>query len=190
VYLLVAGLLALAGCSTVQPRDALVQTESMPLLALPAEALGCTLAVQQRLTVFSPHQSPQSLDAMLEVEASTVKLALFHTGQRMGALTWDGERLHTDLSRWWPAVLQPAQVLSDMQLALWPAEVVQTALPKDWHIEENASWRRLLYKREGRILIQKISANVLEIAYMPANWRLRIESAEDVQPCVAEAQER
>lgn len=194
--LLVAGTLALAGCGTVQPTGhglpeqvALEPAlEPAPVLALPAQALGCTFAVQQRLTVFAPQQKPQTLDAMLEVDASMVRLALFHMGQRMGTLMWDGQQLHADLSRWWPDVLKPAQVLSDMQLALWPLDVVQLALPEGWEIEENNSWRRLLYKRERRILIQKINVNTLEITYAPAGWRLRIESADDTQPCAAEGQ--
>lgn len=192
--LLVAGTLALAGCGTVQPTGhglpdqvALEPAlEPAPVLALPAQALGCTFVVQQRLTVFAPQQKPQTLDAMLEVDATMVRLALFHMGQRMGTLMWDGQQLHADLSRWWPDVLKPAQVLSDMQLALWPLDVVQQALPEGWEIEENNSWRRLLYKRERRILIQKIKVNTLEITYVPAGWRLRIESADGTQPCAAE----
>ena len=188
---LVSGAMALVGCSAMAPVEQHVDSRvtATPLLALPVQALPCTVALQQRLTVTPPQQSAQSLDALLEVDAHTLKLALFHMGQRMGTLQWDGQQLHTELSRWWPSVLPPAQVLSDLQLALWPMDAVQAALPAAWQVEENHSFRRLLHQREVRILVEKTDADALEIVYAPGtsnSWRLRIESPGGAQPCAAQ----
>ena len=184
--------MALAGCSSTPSvqGSATQSAASMatPVLALPPAALGCNLAVQQRLTVLAPGQAPQSLEALLEVDAQQVQLALFHMGQRMGTLVWNGQQLHTDLSRWWPQVLQPEQVLSDMQLALWPVQAVRQALPADWRMDENHSARSLSDKLQERISVIKTSAHALEIVYAPAGWRLRIESPGGMQPCTASTQ--
>lgn len=189
--LLVVGAMALTGCSTTAPTAQRVDAHATvaPLLALPVQALPCSVALQQRLTVMPPQQSAQSLEALLEVDTHTLKLALFHIGQRMGTLQWDGQQLHTELSRWWPSVLPPAQVLSDLQLALWPMDAIQADLPAGWQVEENHSFRRLLYQREVRILVEKNHADALEIVYAPGtsgSWRLRIESPGGAQPCAAQ----
>lgn len=172
----------LAGCAsgpTVGVADAPVSLQ----LALPAAALGCTLAVQQHLTVQPPGQSAQELEALLEVDARSVRLALFHLGQRMGTLTWDGKQLHTELSRWWPAQLPPAQVFSDMQLALWPAAAIEKALPANWTMLEKHSIRRLSYKGLERISVQSSGADAFDIRYAPTVWQLHVASPGGMQPC-------
>lgn len=192
--------LLLTGCSMVKPNagsGAGIATQSMAaagaepvlLLALPAAALGCSLSVQQQLTVVAPQQPQQAMQALLEVDSHTVKLGLFYMGQRMGTLTWDGLRLHSDLSRWWPQVLKPERVFSDMQLALWPTPAVRGALPADWQILENDSGRSLLYKLQRKIAVSQTGANALEIVYEHPGWRLHIESPGGMLPCAVANQE-
>lgn len=172
----------LAGCA-----NGPVATGAMPLqLALAPAALGCGLAVQQQLTVQPPSGVAQTLDALLEVDAQGVRLALFHMGQSMGALYWDGQQLQTALSRWWPAQLPPAQVLSDMQLALWPVPAIVQALPAGWQVLEAAQGRRLSFKGQVRADVQAAGADSFDIRYAPAGWSLHVASPGGMQPCAAE----
>jgi hypothetical protein len=181
--------IALAGCSSAPlppaapARTAVTPNMHLPMLALPPAALGCSVALQQRLTARSPQQSEQVLEALLEVDAQTVRVALFHMGQRMGTITWDGRQLDQQLSRWWPAQLVPAQILSDLQLALWPLDAVQKALPLPWSVEIFDSGRRLSHKHEEHVLVKKMGQDVFAIHYLQAGWSLTVESPGGLQLC-------
>lgn len=171
----------LAGCASGP-----VATGAAPLLlALAPAALGCSVAVQQQLTVHPPSRAAQTLDALLEVDGQAVHLALFHMGQRMGALHWDGQQLQAELSRWWPAQLPPAQVLSDMQLALWPVAAIAQALPAGWQVQETAQGRILSYKGQVRTDVQAAGAGAFDIRYVPAGWSLHVASPGGMQACVS-----
>ena len=177
-----AVLCALAGCSSTpvaQPAERMAPLQ----LALAPAALGCSLAVQQQLTVQPPNGSVQTLDALLEVDGQVVRLALFHLGQRMGTLSWDGAQLQTQLSRWWPAQLPPAQVLSDMQLALWPVSAIAQALPAGWQVQDSAQGRRLSYQGQQRVEVLTVGADAFDIRYAPAAWSLQVASPGGMQPC-------
>lgn len=182
-------LASLWGCAS-GPAPGAVERDGALRLALPASALGCRLAVQQQLTVQPPGQSAQQLDALLEVDETHVRLALFHLGQRMGLLDWDGQQLHTELSRWWPQQLPPQQVLSDMQLALWPATAIARALPQGWVIEEIDSARRYSYKGLERVLVQAEGTDTLVISYAPAVWQLHVATPGGMKPCTAQQEAR
>lgn len=182
----------LAACSSA-PRSqhasasSVSSASTVPLqLALAPAALGCTLAVQQQLTVQPPGQTTQTLEALLEVDGQAVRLALFHLGQRMGSLRWDGQQLQTQLSRWWPAQLPPAQVLGDMQLALWPVSAIAQALPQGWTVQATGDGRRLAFEDQEKVAVQATGADAFEIRYAPAAWRLQVASPGGMQPCAQE----
>ena len=170
-------LVSLLGCAS-GPASAPVDGTGGLSLALPASALGCRLAVQQQLTVQPPGQNAQTLDALLEVDEQHVRLALFHLGQRMGLLDWDGQQL------------PPQQVISDMQLALWPAAAIARALPQGWVLEETDSCRRYSHQGLERILVQAESADALLIRYAPAVWQLHVATPGGMQPCAAQQEAR
>lgn len=178
----------LAACASGPSRPQVVRNPA-PLrltLALAPDALGCSVAVQQQLTVQAPGQPTQVLEALLEVDAHSVRLALLHMGQRMGVLLWDGQQLQTQLSRWWPAQLSPAQVLSDMQLALWPASAVVQALPEGWVLEEKGlrQTRHLAFQGQERITVQAVGEQAFEIRYAPVAWQLHVASPGGMRPCM------
>lgn len=175
---------ALAGCASAPVAPAAERAAQLQLALAPA-ALGCRLAVQQQLTVQPPSASAQTLDALLEVDGQAVRLVLFHLGQRMGSLSWDGQQLLTQLSRWWPAQLPPAQVLSDMQLALWPAPAIAQVLPVGWQLQEDGQGRRLLYQGQLRVEVQAEGAHAFDIRYAPVAWSLQVASLGGMQPCSA-----
>ncbi|MBJ2140663.1 DUF3261 domain-containing protein [Delftia acidovorans] len=177
----------LAGCSTAPEARAPQGDATPPRLALPPAALGCELALQQRLVVQAPGQPAQELDALLEVDAQTVRLALVHLGQRVGVIVWDGQQLQAELSRWWPAQLAPAQVLGDMQLALWPVDAIARDLPASWMLQEvgtpSGSARRLSHQGQTRVEIRPAGSDGFEIVYAAGAWQLRVASPGGMRPC-------
>ena len=177
----------LAGCSTAPEARAPQGDATPPRLALPPAALGCELALQQHLVVQAPGQPAQELDALLEVDAQTVRLALVHLGQRVGVIVWDGQQLQAELSRWWPAQLAPAQVLGDMQLALWPVDAIARDLPASWMLQEvgtpSGSARRLSHQGQTRVEIRPAGSDGFEIVYAAGAWQLRVASPGGMRPC-------
>ncbi|WP_298211437.1 DUF3261 domain-containing protein [Acidovorax sp.] len=169
-----AALLALlvAGCASPPAPDA----ARSPLLALPPSALGCEVAVQQRLTVEQPGKPAQQLEALLEVDTQAVRLAFFVMGQGMGTMVWDGRKWDKQLSRHWPAQLAPEQVLSDLQLAFWPLQVVQQGMQAPWQVEASEVGRRLLRDGAEHVRVQFIGNSAVEIIYPSGPFSLRVES--------------
>lgn len=176
--------LLLAGCASPGAPDA----ARSPLLALAPAALRCEVAVQQRLTVEVPGRPAQQLEALLEVDAEAVRLAFFVMGQGMGTLVWDGWQWDKQLSRYWPAQLAPEQVLSDLQLAFWPARAVQRAVQPPWSVEAGPTGRRLLRDGREQVRVQFIGNSAVEIIYPGGPFTLRVESPGGSQLC-APAQE-
>lgn len=176
----------LAGCAAQpaqQGASANPSTSASPWLALAPAALGCTVALQQRLTVQPPGQAARELDALLEVDASSMKLAILNLGQMVGTLTWDGQQIEPQLSRWWPAVLEPEQVLSDVQLAFWPQQALAAALPEGWSLQVSAAGRVLQYQDSERVRVRTVGAHALELVYLQGAWSLRIDSPGGADLC-------
>ena len=159
-------------------------TNDEVFLALPGHALGCEFAAQQRLTLPPPQEKAVMLDALIEVDAHKVQIALFYVGQRVGLLLWDGHSLHSELSSRRPDALLPRRVLNDMQLALWPHPVVQAALPSGWQVVEKIGGARQLLQ-DGRLhtSVTPIDAGAFEISYARAAWKLRVDSPGGMHPC-------
>lgn len=189
VPLLAFAMALLAGCAL--PGGPSAGATHPPLLALAPAALGCTVGVQQRLTVQRPGQPAQQLEALLEVDGQAVRLAFFVMGQGMGTMAWDGLQWDTQLSRHWPAQLTPEQVLSDLQLAFWPTPVVQqavAAMGAPWQLESSATGRRLLRDGKEYVRVQFVESSAVEIVYPQGPFTLRVESPGGPQLC-ATAQE-
>lgn len=165
-------LLLLGACASPREQNA----ARVPLLALAPRALGCSVAVQQRLTVELPDRPTQQLEALLEVDAEAVRLAFFLMGQRLGTMVWDGQQWDKQLSRHWPAQLAPEQVLSDLQLAFWPTAVVQQVVQAPWSVEAWATGRRLLRDGQEQVRVQFVGSATVEIIYPKGPFTLRVES--------------
>ena len=176
-------LLLLGACASPDAHNA----ARVPLLALAPGALGCSVAVQQRLTVELPDRPMQQLEALLDVDAEAVRLAFFLMGQGMGTMVWDGQQWDKQLSRHWPAQLAPEQVLSDLQLAFWPTAVVQRAVQAPWSVEASATGRRLLRDGQEQVRVQFVGSATVEIIYPQGPFTLRVESPGGSRLC-ADAQ--
>lgn len=169
--------LAAAGCAT-SPRamqaPALVDA-SRPLLRLPPAALGRTLALQQQLTITHGTETHR-LDALLEADATELRLVVQAVGRSALRLRWDGTQLEQTRADWLPPQLAAERVLSDLQLAYWPAAAISAALPAGWTLEADDAHRVL---REGDVVVTEVrypSARRIEIEQHRDDFRLDIES--------------
>jgi hypothetical protein len=162
----------LAACAATPPRAAV----PLPELRLAPAALGQDLSLQQQLH-FSFGQQQRDLDALLEVDAQEVRLAVQALGQSGVRLSWDGERLQQQRAPWLPATVRGERVLADLQFTLWPAEAIRAALPAPWTLHEDGDVRRL--QRDGAVWLQVERQG--EGRYLLDNradgYRLQIESA-------------
>lgn len=140
---------ARSGCSAAQADGRL------PFLQLPPASLGRSLSLNQRLGFSIPGKESadsRTVDAMLEVEAPTLKLAVLAFGRRVYGLTWDGQKLEEQRSVGVPAELQGPTVARDIQLVFWPFEAIRAALPEGWTLEDSERRRAIL--REGTTVVE------------------------------------
>ncbi|TDM05734.1 MAG: DUF3261 domain-containing protein [Ideonella sp. MAG2] len=121
----------------------------VPMLRLSPASLGCVLSAQQRMAVAVAGRAAQSAEVLLEVDAQAVNLALVALGQTVARLVWDGQTLSEARAPWAPAALSGERVLSELQLAGWPLDVVQAALPTGWTLTASERGREL---RQGGAL--------------------------------------
>lgn len=104
-------------------------------LRLSPASLGRELQLSQRVTVVRGDER-KSFDAQLEVDASAVRIAAVAMGQTIASLVWDGKTLDQKVSTHVPAAVSASRILSDVQLAWWPAEAVRAGLPAGYSLEE------------------------------------------------------
>ncbi|MEP6832156.1 MAG: DUF3261 domain-containing protein [Gemmatimonas sp.] len=111
-------------------------------LALPPASFAQTISLQQHVQV---EQAGRNIDfeAVLDVTPDTVTLVGLAFNQRVFTLKYDGVKLQESRSRMLPREVQAGDVLSDLQLALWPTEVVRSALPTGWTLRDSISTRVL-----------------------------------------------
>lgn len=173
--LIVAALLcaSLLGCAVAPPRPAV----ALPMLALAPAALGHELAVQQRLQ-FAFGTQQRDLEALLEVDAAQVRLAVQALGQAGVRLTWDGQALQQQRAPWLPPQVQGERVLSDLQFTLWPIEAIRAALPVPWTLDAAGNERRLLRDGVVWLVVVDEGAGRYRLDNRADGYRLLIESAD------------
>jgi hypothetical protein len=130
--LLLLPLCALAAACTHAPPPAPVpavatapQPAAEPALA-PPMAAGARNASQ----VIHAAYGARAVTLRTAIEVNAAGLAVVGvtaTGQRLFTARYDGTRITAEKSPFVPASLDPARVLADMQLALWPLPAVQAA---------------------------------------------------------------
>ncbi|MCM5682688.1 DUF3261 domain-containing protein [Schlegelella sp. S2-27] len=161
--------LVLAGCASgPKPVPEL-------LLRLHPSTLGTSLALTQRLEVTAVGRR-QAVEALLEADAQTVRLALLDLGRTGARLSWDGEQLTESRADWWPAQVSGSRILSDLQLALWPVKAIRDGLPPGWTVEETSTLRELRYGAEAVARVRRARADRIELDNLKDGYRLTIES--------------
>lgn len=132
-------LLLAAGCVSA-PKS---RPEPEFALRLSPASLGRELQLSQRITVVRG-EDRKSFDAQLEVDASAVRIAAVAMGQTIASLSFDGKTLEQQVSTHVPPAVTASRILSDVQLAWWPADAIRTALPEGFSLEEEGGKRSLL----------------------------------------------
>lgn len=166
--------LSLAACPQRQAPAPLVE---LPPLRLAPAALGHELSVQQKLH-FRFGTQQRELDALLEVDASEVRLAVQALGQTGVSLHWDGVELTQQRASWLPEAVRSERVLDDLQFVLWPADAIRAALPPDWRLEEQAGTRRLLRGETVWLSATPLDARRVQLENLAERYSLEIESAD------------
>lgn len=164
-------LLALAGCA-LQPSRAGVR---LPALHLAPAALEQELFLQQRLH-FMRNGQERELDALLEVDADSLRLAVQALGRAAVLLTWDGQRLEEERADWLPPFVRGGRVLDDLQFALWPSAAIQAALPGDWTLREADGLRELCRGDRPWLSAERLPDGTILLVNHANGYRLTIES--------------
>jgi uncharacterized protein YbdZ (MbtH family) len=170
IALLLAGML-LAACATRPAASAVV----LPPLRLAPAALGHEIAEQQRL-VFRFGTQVRELDALLEVDAGDVRLAVQAMGRTGVRLQWDGQELVEQRAAWLPAAVRSERVLDDVQFSLWPADAVRAVLPAGWELVEAGDTRELRRDGQAWLVRERTSATTLQVRNRADGYDLTIES--------------
>lgn len=169
---------AVSGCAggpTPAPQR-LDAAAPLPLFRLLPATLGRRLAWQQRLQLERAGQATAPLEALLEVDAQRLQLALLAAGRTLARLTWDGQDLRSETAAGWPPGVPPEQVLSDLQLALWPAPALREALPAGYRLDDGGGQRVLWRGDEAVVHIDGAGSTRIELVHHRLTYRLRIDS--------------
>jgi hypothetical protein len=163
--------LALAGCASTPPAS------EAPLLRLSPASAGRSLALAQRLDIEARGRR-QTVEALLEVDAASVRLALLQLGRPLARLEWDGRSLQQERAPGVPAALSAERILSEMQLVQWPTDAIRAGLPAGWSLQEGegGALRELRQGDQPVLRVRYLSPQVAELEHLRDGYRLRIES--------------
>jgi hypothetical protein len=145
------------------------------LLRLAPETLGRRLALMQLIQVQAGGTQFQ-FEALLEADEASLRLAVLAFGRPMVRLIWDGQVLRQDAAPQWPAAVSAERMLSDLTLALWPADAVAAALPAGWSLRHDADGRELRWQGTAVQRVRQVESAVIELEHLALRYRMRIES--------------
>jgi uncharacterized protein DUF3261 len=165
--------ICLFGCVTTPPQPARLGLKLAPA------ALGRSLRLQQHLSIERLGRIDE-IDAALEVDEQRLDLVGLAFGQRVFALHYDGRSLQSWRHPLVPEQLRGEDVLEDLQLTLWPMDVISKALPIGWSIEEFGR-RRTLRLADQPVLVIDYSgeprwSGTIELTNLRYQYRLTIQS--------------
>ncbi len=151
-------LMTLVGCASLPPvRPQLPAPKLLPA-EMPAFSVNQRLTVVRRPAVASGQpeltDASHSLDALLEVDAASLRLAAFALGQRVLAISWDGKALNQTRHPMLPAEVDGSHVLRDVQWAYAPTDVLRKQLPPGWELLDESGRRTLSQQGVVQLLIQ------------------------------------
>jgi hypothetical protein len=111
-------------------------------LALSPSSFGRTLSLQQQVHAEYADRTVD-LDAVLDIAPDSLTLVGMAFGQRMLTLRYNGVKLVEKRHPRLPPDVRGADILTDVQMALWPADAVRAALPAGWTLVETDTLRTL-----------------------------------------------
>jgi hypothetical protein len=121
-----------------------------PTVALAPSAFGRALALDQRVRVELPDRNIV-LDAVVQIDPDSITIVALSMGERVLTIVYDGRTISERRVPKLPPEVHGAEILSDMQAALWPGSAVRSALPAGWTLTDAANSRVLSY--DGRAML-------------------------------------
>ena len=148
-------------------------------VALSPASFSGTISLQQHVHVEMPGREAD-FDAVLEISPLEVTLVAITFGQRLLTLRYDGIKLTESRHPMLPAEVQGSDILSDMQLALWPEAAVRATLPPGWNITDSLGHRAIV-RGEREIVEITYGAiprwnSLITIHNIEDNYRLEVRS--------------
>ncbi|MEO7997774.1 MAG: DUF3261 domain-containing protein [Gemmatimonadaceae bacterium] len=149
-------------------------------IALSPAAFPQSISLQQHVEV---EQGGKSVDfeAVLDVTPEAVTLVGLAFNQRVFTLKYDGVKLQESRSKMLPREVQAGDVLSDLQIALWPADAVRSALPAGWILKDSEGQRVLSQSDTARTTITYSAtprwSGTITLQNHQYDYRLLIKSA-------------
>lgn len=166
-------LLFLGSCAITHP------TPPPPLqrigLTLAPDTLGKSIQVQQHLTIIRANQA-HDLDTVLDINPQRLYLVGMMLGHRVMTLSYDGKTLTTWRDPHMPSQITGEEILEDIQLTLWPENVLRTYLPPQWHIKQKNN-HRIIYLNHHAITAITYFHHKTVLKNMPYHYTLIIQSA-------------
>ena len=148
-------------------------------MAIAPSAFGESLSLQQRVHVEAVGRE-LDLDVVLEIAPDEVTLVGIALGQRVLTLRYDGVKLTESRHALLPRDVRGRDILSDMQLALWPTSAVRAALPRGWTITDTDGGRVVSQGADEVLRITYEATprwkGVMTVRNLRYNYRLQITS--------------
>lgn len=177
----------LTGCAsihTAQKTDAAKQTTPPGRIGLklaPA-TLGKSISLQQHLTVQHPGRTDE-LDTVLQINSHQLDLVGLMLGHRIMTIHYDGKTLQTWRDPRLPPQISGQNVLEDIELTLWPVDVIRQALPIGWSIKSYQKQRIILLDNKIMMIIYypngQSNINTVILKNLRYHYQLTIQSAEN-----------
>jgi hypothetical protein len=149
-------------------------------LALSPASFGRALSLQQQVHAEYADRTVD-LDAVLEITPDSLTLVGMAFGQRMLTLRYNGVKLHEQRNPMLPRDVRGADILTDLQMALWPGDALRAALPPGWTLSESDSLRTLSKNSREMVTISYDAVprwkSVVTLRNLAYNYRLVIRSA-------------
>lgn len=149
-------------------------------IALSPAAFPQSISLQQHVEVAQGGKSVD-FEAVLDVTPEAVTLVGLAFNQRVFTLKYDGVKLQESRSKMLPREVQAGDVLSDLQIALWPADAVRSALPVGWTLKDSEGQRVLSQSDTARTTITYSAtprwSGTITLQNHQCDYRLLIKSA-------------
>jgi hypothetical protein len=121
-------------------------------LALSPASFGRALSLQQQVHVEYVDRTVD-FDAALDIAPDSLTLVGMALGQRMLTLRYNGVELRETRNPMLPHDVRGADILTDMQMALWPGDAVRAALPPGWTLTDSDTLRTLFKDEQPQVTI-------------------------------------
>jgi hypothetical protein len=136
------------------------------------QSFGRDLTLNQQLQVRQAGQN-HKVEVLLEINATHIRLAGFSAGHKVMSLVYDGQKLISDQSPFFPKAVSAASILENIALTFWPLPILQQQLPRGWSVIETPQQRDIY--RDG-VLYLSISYDT------PQRWEGTVQITNPLYP--------